>query len=398
MLSPEPLFRRLATTMLFLLPATATAQDRPWYERVRFAGDFRLRSESFFQEGSPDRSRLRIRLRAGFTAPLSDHLTVGFRLATGNPGNVNSRNATLGEGFALKTFRIDRAYVAWSPSDHFEISGGKIGLPLWRPEALLQSEMLFDEEVTPEGLHERVTLISSEEGTLRRLSVQGEQWVLREVSGGEDSWLVGGQAVLELGLASRATLELAGGYYEYLNGRELAQARNGNSELIVSNSVITESGALVTGGFPLTPSASDPFDRFVSDFRLVHASGGLQVAGVLGRGFAAWVDWIHNNGASQDNDALWVGTSLGEPSGPGDWGIALAWARTEQESVLSFLSYSDFGLGGTNVEGPIIAASWRPLRPLVLELTDHIVTPARAVPGRNSNTLHRLQVDARVSF
>ncbi|HEX9756000.1 MAG TPA: putative porin, partial [Gemmatimonadales bacterium] len=81
-----------------------------------------------------------------------------------------------------------------------------------------------------------------------------------------------------------------------------------------------------------------------------------------------------------------------------DWGIALAWARTEQESVLSFLSYSDFGLGGTNVEGPIIAASWRPLRPLVLEATHHIVSPARALPGRNPNTLHRLQVDARVSF
>src|SRR5919108_510068 len=41
-------------------PETA---PKPWYERVRFSGDFRSRYEGFYQEDRETRNRVRLRMR-----------------------------------------------------------------------------------------------------------------------------------------------------------------------------------------------------------------------------------------------------------------------------------------------------------------------------------------------
>jgi hypothetical protein len=392
---------RLALLLIPLaaLPGRAVGQDAgKWYDRISFGGDFRIRSESFFQDRQPDRTRGRLRVRAGFTAPLSDRFTVGVRLATGNPGNITSANVTMGEVFAQRPFTLDRLYLTWKASDRVTITGGKFGLPLWRPEGLLRSELPFDEEVPPEGLHEEVVVHAARAGLVRRLTVLADQWTVRESGSGQDVWMLGGQAVLELAPGPTSRLGLGLGYLDFVNGRSLAQARNSNAELVVTNRVVTRNGVLVRGGVPSSPSAADPFDTFVSDFRLIRSSAGL--TGKLGgRDAALYGEWVHNTGAAVDNNGFWVGVTLGNPRRAGEWGVGVAWARVEQEAALSMMSYSDLGVGGTNVTGPIVQVSWRPTREIVLQAKNHFVTLVDdTVPGANPNLLQRLQLDARVSF
>ncbi len=391
-LSAAALVAALAT-----LPRPAAAQEK-WYDRLTLSGDFRVRSESFFQEGTPDRTRARIRLRFGVTAPLGDGFTAGLRFATGERGNITSTNVSLGDVFENKAFNLDRAFLAWRPNGTVEITAGKFGLPRWRPSGAIVSELLFDDDLSPEGFHETLTLHSARTGTVRRVALMGEQWVLRESGSGTDSWMVGGQGVVELAVDGRTSLGVGAGYYEFLNGRTLVQARNDNDALLVTNAVRTRSGALVGGGLPLRPAAADPFDRFEQQFQLVHAGAGLRRSGVAGTDLEAYVEWVRNAGADEHRTGVWAGVSLGTARNPGDWAAGLAWARVEQEAVLSMLSYSDLGRGGTNVEGPIVAVSWRPARAITLQAKDHIMTPVREVPGLNARVLHRLQLDARVSF
>ncbi|HEX9893488.1 MAG TPA: putative porin [Gemmatimonadales bacterium] len=391
-------------TLVFALLAACpsarlTAQEPRWYERLRFDGDFRLRHETFFQSDTGTRGRLRIRLRAGFTLPLTSTLTTGFRLASAEPGSVTSHNVTLTGALTPKNLFIDRAFLAWTPNSWLSITGGKFGLPLQRPAGLMRSELVFDDEVAPEGIHEQITLVSSRSGTVRRLMLLGEQWSLAEVPGETDAWMLGGQAVLDLALGGRATATLTGGFFGFLHQEMLARARNNNSALLVTNGVVLADGTILEGGQPLVPPSGNPFLAFVSDFKLVNGSIGISVDSVFRRmPLQLYLDLVHNSGAEVERNGLWSGLTVGALRRPGDWSASVLYTRVERESVVSMYSYSDLGLGGTNVEGPVWTAQYRMAGPLTLSYRHHYTRPLIPVPALPDRRLHRILLDAGVSF
>ena len=383
----------------WILPSLGQAQDSSpkWHDRISVNGDFRGRVESFMADGADTRTRVRIRLRFGVTVPISDHFTTGFRLATGAPGAVTSANLTLGNGFVAESFSLDRAYLTWRPSDRFEATIGKFAQPFHRPTALIQSELVLDDEVPPEGLRQQFVAVSRSEGVIRKVTFSAEEWVLRESRAGDDTWMLGGQALVEMAPSSRTRLEVAGAFMNWTRIRGTASLANSNKELLISNSVVTKSGAILAGGYPLTPSTEDPFAEFVNDFRIATLNAGLTVDSVGGKQLVSYFELARNTAIGSNQSGLWVGASWGQVRRKGDWAVGAAWARTEREAVLSMFSYSDFGLGGSNIQGPIFTVSWRPVRELTLQVKDHIVRSILPVPG-SIQTLHRLQVDGRVSF
>lgn len=384
--------------LLAVTPLAAQEQER-WYERLRFEGDFRVRYESFLPEGGNDRGRLRIRLRAGFTLPVSSTLTTGFRLASAEPGSVTSHNVNLSGGLTPKNLFIDRAWLSWTPSDRFTLTGGKFAMPLERPAGLMRSELIFDDEVAPEGFHERVALVSNESGVLRRVELLGEQWTLQELADRPDSWMLGGQAVVQLAPGERSRVTLTGGYYGFLRGNALAQARNSNSALFISNSVVLQDGTLLEGGQSISPPAGNPFQRFANDFRLISGSAGISLDRAVGSSpIQLYGDVVYNDGAEDRNFGWWAGLSLGSIRRAGDWAIAGLYTRVEQEAVLSMYSYSDLGPGGTNAEGPILSLQYRPMASLTLSYRHHLIRPVTVVAGLADERLHRILLDAAVSF
>jgi hypothetical protein len=331
--------------------------------------------------------------------PINQQFTFGLRLASGEPGTATSYNVTMGQAVSAKNILLERVWLGWTPSSRVAVTGGKFALPLVRPRGFLRSELIFDEEVTPEGLHEEVTLHSARGGLVRRVALLGEQWMMSERAKSEDSWMLGGQAVLDLAPAEGVGLSLAGGYYGFANGDLLAEARNANPQLFVTNSVVLKDGTVLEGGKALTPSATNPFVRFVQDFRLVSGSVGLTVDRALGgRPIQAYLDVVHNTGANAAHTGWWAGLSLGQIGGPGDWAAGAVWSHVEQESVLSMYSYSDLGFGGTNVEGPMLQAQFRPVGGITLSLRHHIIQLISPVAGVSAEPVHRLQLDVSATF
>lgn len=370
-----------------------------WYERLRFEGDARVRYEYFSLEDVPNRGRFRIRMRAGFTLPISSTVTAGVRIATVEPGSVTSHNVSLTGALSTKTIALDRAFITWTPSDRFQVTGGKFALPLIRPAGLMRSEMIFDDEVAPEGFHEQVNLVVQKSGTLRRLAVLGEQWSLQEVGGGPDTWLMGAQGVAELSLSPRVSATLTTGFYGYLNGKQLATARNSNGALLVSNSVVLQDGTVLEGGKALSPPSGNPFATFANDFELLTAAAGISIDRVFGRmPLQLYVDVVRNGGASNEGTGMWAGVSAGTLRRRGDWAATIVYTRVETEAVMSMYSYSDLGFGGTNNAGPVITLQYRPGRNFTLSARHHVISPINEANAVSPSTLHRLQLDAAVAF
>jgi hypothetical protein len=398
-------------------PVKIIKQDRSldWLNRLSFSGDLRVRGEGFYQDHGPAanaRTRMRYRLRFGAQMKISDELLAGLRLASGDANDPISTNETLTNLFTRKPISIDQAYImltpkasigledyAWTP---VTLYAGKFTNHFFKPRAVMTSELIFDDDLSPEGLAETFTLFEGSEGLLRRFQLNASQWTVRENSRSADAWMFGAQAVAALQpfSSTRLTLALAG--YYFTKEDAIAQARNSNSSLNVTNSVILRDGTIVKGGSRLSPGTGDKqFKDFLSRFRIVNASMQLD----YNTGYARWPlaligDFAYNTDAEDGDDvAVWAGISLGATRNPGDWAFSLAWARTETDSVLSSFSYSDFGRdGGTNVQGPFVKIDYMLFPRLTISAKNHFVSFIDRPKGQSNSLLHRFQLDAQLTF
>jgi hypothetical protein len=369
-----------------------------WYDRLRFEGDMRVRFD-YLGLDETDRGRVRIRLRTGFTLPIAKTVTAGVRVATAEVGSVTSTNISLSGAFTLKNFGIERAYISWAPSPRFTVTGGKFQLPLIKPAGVFRTEMVYDEDVAPEGFHEQLNLVLNKEGVLRRLAVLGEQWTINEVGDGPDTWMLGGQLAADLAFSSRVSGTITGGYFTYAHGKTLAAARNTNSALFVSNGVVLRDGTVLEGGKSLAPPTGNPFATFVNDFNLLNGNAGITVDQVFGRQpLNLYLDVVHNTGAESENTGYWAGITAGALRRRGDWTATVVYSRLETEATLSIYNYSDMGFGGTNNQGPIFQVQYRPGNNFTLSARHHIMSAINEATGVSTKPIHRLLLDAGVAF
>jgi len=170
------------------------------FGRFRWAGDVRVRGESFFQEGVADRNRARIRVRFGFEGKLSEDFVSGVALATGSLGDPTTTNETLTNNFDRKTVGLDRAYITYNPVAHkwLSLTGGKFAYQ-WQ-----RTQITGDPDLNPEGFNEKLSFDIHQIPVVQNLTVQGMQLIFNEVSGtgglyhGHDSFAVGGQVSSKL--------------------------------------------------------------------------------------------------------------------------------------------------------------------------------------------------------
>ncbi len=120
--------------------------------RFKFAGDIRVRGESFNQQGTADRNRARVRARFGVEGKFAD-FTGGFALATGTLGDPTTTNETLTNNFARKTIALDRAYVTYNPERFkaLQLTGGKFAYT-W-----IRTGMTFDPDINPDGFSAKLS-------------------------------------------------------------------------------------------------------------------------------------------------------------------------------------------------------------------------------------------------
>ena len=79
------------------------------------------------------------------------------------------------------------------------------------------------------------------------------EWTVQEAAQKADSWILGGQFVGNFAVTPTMNFTMGIGDYNIEPSSLIAQARNTNSSLKITNGVILKNGKKVTGGKVLSP-------------------------------------------------------------------------------------------------------------------------------------------------
>lgn len=240
-----------------------TASVPEWFSKFTPFGDIRVRQEGFYNQAKPKegggsaihaRNRTRLRWRLGLKYAYSDELSVTTRLASGNPDDPISTNETLEGNFSRKNVNLDWAYLTVTPGKSFGIRPGLLTVNAGKfPNPMFKvGEMVFDEDLSPEGFNETVALLGQPIGPLDQVKLHAQQWTFDEVSNSQDGWMFGGQ-VNPTAHFGNVLLEGGIGQYWWLNSDLIAQATNTNSTIrpfttnLLDRTVDDDGDTVVTG-------------------------------------------------------------------------------------------------------------------------------------------------------
>jgi hypothetical protein len=419
--------------------AKAKAAKAPdWLSYFTPFGDVRFRAEGFYNQPRladqvvTANNRLRIRARVGVRFAYSDELAATIRLASGNINDPISTNQTLTGNFTPFSVNLDWAYMTFAPGKTFDIrpglitvNAGKFPNPMFRV-----GELVFDDDLSPEGFNEIVALLDSPVGDPASLSLDqvklfGEQWTFSQINNRQDGWMFGGQINPSMHVGS-VQVDAGLGQYGWMNADQIAQATsrnttdftasgapvansNFNSTLVNTNQIVVQHIQPPTQKGKTQPAAFSSTTGFLSNFNQTNFTLAATVPDVIeAQPMRFFFDLVNNWEAVGSNKGLGLqaGLRLGQTKVLGDWSVYALYEYLQQDAVISAFTWSDFGLGGTNEKGPVIGLEYQLLNPLTLSarayFTNFINQPWVASQGTsnfvNNPTQTRLQLDAIAKF
>ena len=345
---------------------TALGGANKWLKDLKFSGDIRGRYEAFLNHsGNPaeddPRNRFRYRLRYGFEKVINPDTKIGFSMASGEAptgatstgqgtnADPTSTNQTLGNLFNYKNIWIERVYAIFIPAfakvgpiSATEIGIGKFNNPFEKGS----SDMIWDRDVKPEGIYEKVDikLLNSENLRVGAYGTAG-QFILREnATLGSDSELyaqqVGLNAVVYTPFFDRPVDFLtAGSYYAFHNYAQ-------KSNFILNGTSLARGNVNIDGA--TTELDARHFDVIESYSEIAVYPYGLPTR--------LFFDIAQNASDRSEGDGLGTvggenlafsfGTKLGGIVKKGDWEGSYAYKRIGANSVVGAFNDSDFGYNG----------------------------------------------------
>ena len=368
---------------LALVPVTALAQpaappapQAPWWQRVNFFGDMRVRFDNVYQDDVASRHQARIRLRFGARAPINDDLSFTIRFSTGDPKAPATPNQTLGEFLSRKPFYIDQAALVYKPrwAPVLTVAGGKYGYPV------LRTQLTWDEDLNWEGAFEQVSIPAG----AARVTLTAAQSPLTESPGGPDSALFAQQGLVVARSGGNLFQAGVAGYvFKDVDAVALALA-SGDLKSHNSNALRRDEAGNAVG--------------FASGFRLLNVIGQATLdTGRPAYPLSVIVDWVVNTrGPSDENKGLWIETYYGRVAAPRTYRIGYRFIRIEREAALTAFNFSE--LPGSNMQGHTACLAYQPAPKLTLELIALFSQPIDVAPGAPKPWMTRLQIDAKATF
>ena len=334
---------------------------------LKFNGDFRVRYE-YTTEGNSAASFGREvgRFRLGMTYALRDDIVVRARLATGDPGDPNSADVTLGSFVNDLAVSLDIASVEANRS-RWAAFAGKFANPFQ------STELVWDGDVNPQGVAGRV-MVGEQGGGSVTGTLTGLFFTIDPRTGNQSSNMGGAQVTISS--PTRGPWKLAGSaaYYDYRIG-SLAGADAGD----------TRSNRLVPGD-----------SAYVSDFNLLDLMVVADYTGFAERYPLRVVgDYVHNSGATDLNTGWEADVYFGRGARQGDLRFRYGYGMTEADAVLAAFSHDNTTLG-TNYEIHTLSVDAVPIASLFLNATLYYYRPHQAALGRKYQS--RLRLNAMVTF
>lgn len=360
-------------------------ESNPWLEGLTQKGDARLRYEAFSREDedAADRNRFRARLRWGVEKQFDSEWKAGFRLATGTANDATSTNQTLTDEFGLKSIFLDQAYAIWTPTERVkgalanaklvEIGAGKVNNPF----AKTSTSIIWDGDVTPEGIYEKIDLNLGKSDTgYTDLNLLFGQFIVDEdsdLSPGDQGMMAYGIGVThEWAKDHRADFHVT--YYDWQDYIGFAK-----------------------GGGSVLPNALGGNDRELEDLKIINyyasvnflanvpalGTQNVRIFGDVAHNTAAQ-DYVSINGASYDENsknnprsgedmAFSIGSTIGKAKDAGSWEFGYEYLYIEANAVNGAFSESDLGQGGANNQGHKLSYKYMVHKNIELNLTAWLV-------------------------
>lgn len=347
------------------LPVSSTAASR-W----SFSGDLRLRAQGDHSDPrARGRDSAQLRGRFGATFAATPELTLGLRLATGDPDDPNSTDVQLSNWVDDLNVSLDLAYLQWK-HDAVTIYGGKF------PQPFTRTDLVWDGDVNPQGLGATWRRPLGGGSTLR---VNGALLLLDEQAAGAESTMAGAQLGFDSPAGRPWRVDLSAGWFDYdLGSVGGADAGDFRSNLLAPNG------------------------RYVSEYELLDVIAGLSWQGRD----PAWplrlvFEHVQNHGAAAGRDtAMSAELTAGRAAQPGDWRLTYGRSMAEVDAVLAAFSHDNIGFG-TNYTMHALTVDYTPVsRLLVGGIWYHYRPKDAAYAGSAdpANWLDRFRVYFQVSF
>jgi len=307
--------------MVSLLRITAAGQTG-----VKISGDLRYRHQAVREQEKTTRTIERFRARVAFSTAVSDPIELSMGLASG-PSDVEpaTRNQSMTLGFSAKPVWFDFAYFNWHPVffPKFSVSGGKMRMPFFTAEI---SELVWDNDVTPEGLHASFSPSIGKTG----LDFSAGTFFVQDRKGDGDAMLAAFGAGFRTGLfGDRFILRAGVGYSDFSGAR-------GNSTFFDSKEAFG--------------NTVDKKDNYAYDYNELDIGGELETKPwgfpVSVRGHAV------KNTAVRCDDRAWVtGIQMGKCEKILSWSVLYQYRYAEKDAVIGVFTDSEFAGGGTDNRG-----------------------------------------------
>jgi hypothetical protein len=358
-------------------PATAVIKPP---SRFKMSGDVRLRHESSFGlDSQPSRHRERVRFRVGGTYQVSDQVTAGVRLSTGQRTDANSPHVTLGEVFHRMEASFDRLYLSYRPKGvpGLTATAGKFQHPFFVNP--VYGELVWDADVQPEGV--MFNYSKAGKGAIERMDFSVGEYLLLEQPV-QDSRSFVAQAALHAKMGKKWKPSLALGYYRY---GDLTPAGAG--------AILGENSGNATVGAGPTLDFASRFNILNSILAMRYDKGKKPLV------FSA--EYIKNLKAGIPQDTGYAfGAALGSARKRGDWRYYYQWQNIGQDAVLSVVSQDDFLLQ-TNHRSHLLGTNYQVRDNIGFHLWGLVSQRDRlgATPTTDSSKHQwRLRFDTNVTF
>jgi hypothetical protein len=316
-------------------PPAVIAVAGPDEPKSRFdvSGDLRLRYEANYGAETGDWDRGTLRGRLGATYVVTDAITIGARLATGDPDNPRSTDVTFSSFADDFDISLDMAYAAYSFGDS-KAWGGKFALPFTK------TELVWDGDVNPQGVGATYRLPVGS----AKLRFSGLYFLVDHSVAGTDSSMIGGQVGMEMPASETLKFDVAVAQYDY----SLGSVTGGDANDFGSNLI-------------------GPDGHYVSDFDLFDV-----LASATYGGWDRWPvkltgDYIVNRGARVPGDTGYsIELAAGQSHGRGDWRFGYGYSQAEVDAVLAAFSNDNTTIG-TNYRQHTLFAAYNLFDNIVLD-------------------------------
>jgi hypothetical protein len=331
---------------------------------INQAGGIAAAGLNAYEDVNVDQVRFRGKARLGVDSSITDSVTAGMRIVTGNTSDLVSETQTL-DGTAPYAFGLDELYIRLDERNAqkfpwLSVVGGKFLNPYGTP-----TDLIFHKDLTFEGVAATGRLglgDGSPEQSHVFVTIGAHPLEAIELST-QDKYLVAAQIGANLRLSPGQRLLINGGFFDYLNvtGRlnpldgtiydytAPQFARQGNTYFNIDNS----------------PNDSAQLFALAAKYRLanVNLTYQLPVGPLM---FQATADAVRNLGYNTAEVSANVGEyvaprtkgyqgelSFGMPAviTPGSWRALLGYRYLQRDAVIDAYTDSDFHWGGTDAKG-----------------------------------------------